>query len=365
MIEKTSGVRREYLTIQALRAIAALSVVVFHAMEAWRDRVDGAAIYWANGSAGVDIFFVISGFVMVVSSERLIGRADGWLEFLRRRFIRIIPLYWLITTIKLAGILVFPAEARHGPPVLDNIISSYLFLPSRDGLGNVSPVLPVGWTLNYEMLFYILFALALFVRVNVLKVIVPILGALSIVALFRTDDWPAVTDLANTLVFEFVFGVCLARWVLSGYQLERGWSWLLLALGGAAISTLPMGGRDLQVLAWGIPALAIVTAAVSLEGTLGRRLPQWLLFLGDASYSIYLVHFVLTTGLGIIAAKLHLHAPACEAAMVVLCLIGAGIVGGAVHWWIERPMTEWLKRFGARPATPELPAVRLADAAPE
>jgi exopolysaccharide production protein ExoZ len=365
MIEKAAAVSREYRTVQALRAIAALSVVVFHAIAAWRDRVDGTAFQWANGSAGVDIFFVISGFVMMVSSGRLVDQADGWREFLRRRFIRIIPLYWLITTAKLLGVFMLPGESRHGLPPLSNIISSYLFLPSRDGLGNVTPVLPVGWTLNFEMLFYWLFALALFTRTSVLRVTAPVLGALSVAALFWTPDWPAIGDLANPLVLEFVFGVCIARLLLGGYRLERRWAWLLLILGGTAIATVPMGGRVLQAVSWGIPAMMIVAGAVSLEASIGPRLPRWLLFLGDASYSIYLVHFVLTTGAGIVAAKLGFQGLGCEVGIVVFCLIGAAILGGAIHLLVEKPITERLKGVGARVPAPEPVTVRVADPAPE
>jgi exopolysaccharide production protein ExoZ len=84
-----------FLTIQALRAVAALLVVLLHAFETWGERVDPAApgVSWDNGAAGVDIFFVISGFVMVISSQRLVDRPGAWLTFLRHRVVRIVPLY--------------------------------------------------------------------------------------------------------------------------------------------------------------------------------------------------------------------------------------------------------------------------------
>jgi exopolysaccharide production protein ExoZ len=88
-----------FLTIQALRAVAALLVVLLHAFETWGERVDPAApgVNWDNGAAGVDIFFIISGFVMVISSRRLVDQAGAWLIFLRHRVVRIVPLYWLLT----------------------------------------------------------------------------------------------------------------------------------------------------------------------------------------------------------------------------------------------------------------------------
>jgi len=96
-----------FLTIQALRAVAALLVVPLHAFETWGERVDSVApgVKWDNGAAGVDIFFVISGFVMVISSRRLVDRADAWLIFLRHRVLRIVPLYWLLTTVKILAVV--------------------------------------------------------------------------------------------------------------------------------------------------------------------------------------------------------------------------------------------------------------------
>jgi exopolysaccharide production protein ExoZ len=96
-----------FLTIQALRAVAALLVVLLRAFETWGERVDPAApgVSWDNGAAGVDIFFISSGFVMVISSRRLADRRGGWLVFLRHRVVRIVPLYWLLTTAKILAVL--------------------------------------------------------------------------------------------------------------------------------------------------------------------------------------------------------------------------------------------------------------------
>ena len=88
-----------FLTIQALRAVAALMVVAYHAFDLWAVRItQSSGGYWTNGAAGVDIFFVISGFVMVVSSRKLVGQPGAALTFMRHRIVRIVPLYWLLTT---------------------------------------------------------------------------------------------------------------------------------------------------------------------------------------------------------------------------------------------------------------------------
>ena len=99
------------------------------------------------------------------------------------------------------------------------VAGSYLFLPVTDSAGHFRPVLPVGWTLTYEFLFYLFFAAALAIRVDVLCVVIPGLGLIAIAALIRTETWPAWTILFDTIVVEFVLGVMLAKWTLHGFRL--------------------------------------------------------------------------------------------------------------------------------------------------
>ncbi len=338
----TSG----FLTIQALRAIAALLVVVYHAFDMWEVRIKhGApAPMWTNGAAGVDIFFVISGFVMVVSSRRLLSQPRAWMTFMRHRIVRIAPLYWLLTTLKLALVLFFADLALRSNLDPDYVLRSYLFLPVVDSAGHFRPLLPVGWTLTYEFVFYLLFALALGLRVDVLRVIIPAFALFVGLALLRTEDWPPWTILFSTIVVEFLFGVALAKATLRGWALPPVVAAIAVLAGFALILIIPEGPENLRTLAWGVPALAIVAGAVSLETRIARALPRWLLALGDASYSIYLVHgFVLpAVGVGIIA--LHWTAPSAQVFTVVACLVVGSLAGWLVYVVVERPMLFWMKR---------------------
>jgi len=128
---------RNIHSIQVLRAIAAIGVVLVHAgidFNYWGH----ASINWhLRGAAGVDLFFVISGFVMVYISKPHFGQGDTWMTFILRRIIRIVPLYWLVTTF----------YAFSGGHPLHQIISSYLFIPDVEG---APPLLAQGWTLRYE-----------------------------------------------------------------------------------------------------------------------------------------------------------------------------------------------------------------------
>jgi peptidoglycan/LPS O-acetylase OafA/YrhL len=335
-----------FLGIQALRAAAALLVVLFHAFETWGERVDPTApgVNWSNGAAGVDIFFVISGFVMVISSRRFADRRGAWTIFLRHRILRIVPLYWLLTTVKVIAVVVLGDVVLRTILDFSFVAGSYLFLPVTDSAGHFRPVLPVGWTLTYEFLFYLLFAAALAMRVDALRIIVPGLGLFAIMALMRTESWPGWTVLFDTIVLEFVSGVMLARWTLQGFRLPAVIAGALLIGGFASILTLPMGSENLRVFSWGLPAFAIVAGAVSLEPVLERILPSWILMLGDASYSIYLSHGFILPMLGILAGK---FAPArlwTEGTTICVSLLLSSFAGWLVFILVESPMQRALRR---------------------
>jgi exopolysaccharide production protein ExoZ len=339
-----------YLTIQALRAIAALMVVVYHAFEMWALRIgpDASGASWTNGAAGVDIFFVISGFVMVMSSRRLLSQPRAWMTFMRHRIVRIVPLYWLLTTLKLALVFLFSGLALRSTLDLDFIVRSYLFLPVVDSAGHFRPLLPVGWTLTYEFLFYVLFAVALSMRVDVLRVLIPAFALFVILALLRTESWPAWTILFSTIVVEFLFGVALAKVTLRGWLLPPVLAASIMLAGAALILTIPQGPENLRTLAWGVPALAIVAGAVSLEARIAGALPQWLLALGDASYSIYLVHGFVVPAVGVGIIGLHWTGATTQVLTVAACLVAGSLAGWLAYILIERPILFWMKRHSAR-----------------
>src|SRR5262245_45669982 len=145
--------------IQMLRALAALAIVFYHAQyDAETLAARFGLAYQPSSlmpwSAGVDVFFVISGFIMVHTSRKLFATAEGSRVFLGRRIARIIPIYWLLTTLYAALALLAPAVLNNDAPSLGEIVKSYLFIPFARPNGQIHPVLLLGWTLNYEMFFY-------------------------------------------------------------------------------------------------------------------------------------------------------------------------------------------------------------------
>jgi exopolysaccharide production protein ExoZ len=163
----TKSSKSVFRGLQALRGIAAFLVVITHSGFYVSERLRPGFKYWTRGTSGVDLFFVLSGFVMIYSSVKLFSDPNGWRVFAERRIVRIVPVYWLATTVKLVALLAGSSYILHSQLSVLKEIASYLFLPTRNLDGEIRPLLGVGWTLNFEMFFYALFTFALRLRANV------------------------------------------------------------------------------------------------------------------------------------------------------------------------------------------------------
>jgi peptidoglycan/LPS O-acetylase OafA/YrhL len=332
----------QYEGIQALRFVAALLVVLTHATFYVSERlIDGYPV-WTAGASGVDVFFVISGFVMVVSSQSLMGRPDGASQFLLRRLSRIVPLYWVATSVKLAAVLAVPVAVLNAGLDPVHIVASYLFLPWWDGSGKLQPVLGVGWTLNFEMFFYAMFALAMALRVSPVKFVGVLFTALSVLAFFRQPDWPPFAFWLDTIVLEFVAGMVIAQLALRGVTMPPLAAAALLVAGFVLMfqdwgDGLPVQAR---ALVWGLPATAIVAAVVSLEPLLRSRVPKSAMRLGDASYALYLFHPLVAPIAPAVLAKAVLPIAWLSIGLSIAISVAVSL---AVYLWFERPTTDFLK----------------------
>lgn len=330
----------KFRTIQALRAIAALLVVLYHTLQMWGQRVDASApgVEWSNGAAGVDVFFVISGFVMAVSSGQLFHQEGGWLTFLRHRVVRIVPLYWLLTTLKLAAVTAAGAYALRSETDFSYVAASYLFLPVVDHAGHFRPLLPVGWTLTFEFLFYLIFASAIALRADTLRMLAATLTCIAAVALMRSETWPTWTLLLDTIVLEFLFGVALANALSTGWKLPTQVAAVAIISGFAVLMLFEPPGANLRFIVWGLPALAIVAGALSLEREISPSIPKTILRLGDASYSLYLSHGFVLPIIGVVIGLSGWSGVWAQFTMVVFCLAACSLVAFAVYFGVEKPM---------------------------
>ena len=333
-----------FLSLQYLRGIAALMVVAFHAAD-YAGRAAGAEpnALFAAGLSGVDLFFVISGFVMIVSTA---DRDVRPLAFLWKRLIRIAPLYWLLTLLLANVALLAPSLLSTTLYDGGHLLASLAFLPYRHPiLPATVPMLVPGWTLNYEMAFYLVFALSLLLptRWQVPAVVGVLLFAVSLRHLIPYSH--AGGFYTMPLILEFGAGMLIARAVATGIAIRPWLAGLVFALGWAALFSLA-GGDHWRSIASGAPAALIVVGAVFLER--GRRLPVLppLRWLGDASYSIYLTH-VLTLP---VLAKLWTAAglPA-SAWFIAVCLAAAVLVGTTVYHLVERPLLREMRHWRLGP----------------
>ncbi|MDP2258847.1 MAG: acyltransferase [Caulobacter sp.] len=320
---------RPWVSIQHLRAMAALSVALFHACQ-W-SRID-----FSIGAAGVDLFFVISGFVMWTVTA---GRDPTPLAFLRRRVIRVAPLYWLVTLALVAGALAFPQRFPEVEPRADHVLLSLAFIQHMNPDGQPFPVLPPGWTLNYEAVFYLVFASCLILPVR--RRIAALTMALLLLSIAGFAWPPGYVMLLNPMFLQFLAGVWLARLAQERLLPERAIGWLLLGLGLTLFLLLWLSAIDPDLwrpMIWGLPAVLVVAGAVSVESDGGWPAWRWLGLLGDASYSIYLTH---TLTIGALAMTIGAWNPP----LFVPLAMAVAILGGlASYLLIERPMLVRLRR---------------------
>jgi exopolysaccharide production protein ExoZ len=312
-----------FRSIQVLRAIAALSVVAFHLSPAG----------FTVGAAGVDIFFVISGFIM-----GSVGRRESPGAFLRKRAIRIVPLYWLVTLAMCGGALI-PGVFQNFRFDAASLARSLLFIPYVDPTGHVWPLVVSGWTLNDEVLFYALFAIGLLAGRPVLVSAAGLLALVVLGQVMRPHD--AVLAIWTTpLLLEFVAGLALAK----AGRLRGVWPGLaLLAAGsiGFGVFGVVMPVQHPRLLVWGLPAFAMVAGAVTIERSGRWPALRWAETIGDASYSLYLLHGIV---IDIVHKKLAAHTVTAAVATVM-----ASVAAAYISWiWFERPVGRWLGRWLGR-----------------
>ena len=345
---------KQFNGVQILRFLAAMLVVVMHITQAISIHITGRGPghYWADGSAGVDIFFVISGFVMAMSvrvpSSDGQARVDAAWTFIKRRLLRIAPLYWFYTLLKAVLLLALPGLATRSSVEPAHVAASLLFIPAMSPWGLIEPTLPVGWTLNFEMLFYGVFALAIALGAPRIRFCLLAFLLIFVTGRYIPDSVP-LAFYAQSIVFEFILGVCIAHVMLNYRTASPVFGALLIAVGAGLMFGIDWDPSTERFFSWGLGAAVLVAGAVWLEPwTIRARLASRLSFFGDASYSIYLSHtFVVPAGV-LALKKLGVQDPLVIVPAVSLAVIVAGCLS---YLWLERPMTVFFKRalFG----TPE------------
>ena len=291
---------KSIVSIQVLRALAALAVLTYHVPIELSSRLGLHDVVprFLIGAAGVDLFFVISGFIIVYASEMLFGRWDAPYVFFVRRLVRIVPLYWACTGLIVAYWMIARVDFNSIDISFGAIIGSFLFLPYPRPSGGMMPVIMLGWTVNHEMFFYAAFAGVIFLsrRRTVLTVITVFVAIVMAGQVFKPLP-PTITFWSDPIILEFCFGMLIAAAYREGMRLPRVAAIALILAGalGYLASGLWSGYAGSRVIEWGMPATAIVAGSVlsnelpsSGDSRKGARVPwrRILLTLSGASHRV-------------------------------------------------------------------------------
>lgn len=361
-----AAIPRRLDSIQLLRALAASMVVLLHAEVAVRTHAQrsGLPFDFFNAiplSAGVDLFFAVSGFIIVYASERLFGKPSAF-EFLKRRLLRIVPLYWLALGLRLIVLMLGAKVGAMVFPDATMILTSFLFIPyDCQGYGSdyPFPILDLGWSLNYEIFFYLLFACLISrQRQQAVAILCGLLAAAALLGWLFPPAYTAPRFWLRPLTLEFAAGAVVALAYRNRVELSGGYRialcitavmiWWLLPMSLLDSTSGPGSYSWARLICDGIPAICLLAAA-----TLGKpprvvsERPAWLIGLtnlGDSSYALYLLHpFILIVMQRLVKGRLmdaDLLWP-----LVIATVAFAIVAAQLVHKYIEKPLIQWLREL--------------------
>jgi peptidoglycan/LPS O-acetylase OafA/YrhL len=349
-------------SVQSARAIAALLVVLHHISLRFEQRVAGInflSIFDHFGFAGVDLFFVISGLIMVVTCHHHFGSGAAMLTFLWRRATRIYPLYWIFTIVQLAAILLIPSATGRAISA-QSIVASFLLLPQT-----VYPILAPGWTLVYELFFYLVFSLLFFIprRFSVHFLLAWGIVTIALYWMQTTEGLSSTTDLlqlpiyASPLTLEFLCGcfvgflykLQVTRFTLASLVIGTIWfagGWVLVESWTNASAEFGLT----RVMVFGIASTLILYGLVASEtSSVDNKISCWvanrgLIAIGDASYSLYLSHLLMINLFVIIWSRFSFQGWITQSLFETVVFLICIAFSIATYRAIERPMLDWLRR---------------------
>jgi exopolysaccharide production protein ExoZ len=293
------GQAQQLNSLQAVRGLAAILVLLHHTTNLAVQK-QGQQFFngiFAPGNMGVDLFFVLSGFIIYYIHHKDIGKKDKYKAFLSKRFIRIYPTYWIVALILLPLYFIIPSIGESYSRNPWYLIKSFLLFPQ-----SVHPIVGPGWTLTHEMFFYLIFSLLILIKPKYSKPIfiswLFISFCLFVSSFFFENSHYYLNFIFSSLNLEFAFGS------LSAFLILRYNSKFKFLLYFGLISVIISWSIKIftsvnihEVISWGIPSALIIIGCVSYELDKNVKIPKIIKYFGDASYSIYLIHgFALLAG---------------------------------------------------------------------
>lgn len=351
MSNEVASDRLRLNSVHAIRALAALLVAALHSFSREQLEPDAFLPHWLEfARIGTDMFFVMSGAVMVYSTTNRARGLGPAASFLYDRITRIYPVYWIATAATLAvwsvsGHKFMAHLIRHPEPW-----STILLVPN----GHI-PALLVAWTLSHLLLFYFLFSLTLLAPKKALPYIL-VIWVIAVLAM-RLAGWghesapPLMRFLSHQASFEFIAGVVMMRAAMNGVRLP---SLLLLCAGAAWLVGYVIGAGpnpdltifsngDTRLLEVGIPAILFAGAAIFYDVHHKRQLHPAVKFLADVSFGVYLMHIMALAFVGRIWSMIAIPGP-IDNILAFATMLGLSIFSGWVlHKYVEIPVREWTK----------------------
>lgn len=311
-------------TLQILRLIGAISIIIYH-----------SSFVGEHGYFAVEIFSILSGYILMYSTQSLHSKKG----FLRKRLLRIIPLYWGFTFLMYALLLFMPGLSLMSEATPESLIKSLFFIPFTSGKGYTVPLVSIGWTLNYEILFYIIFCIAMHIshkyRGVVTGIILVILVALGSFVNINSSIWNYYTD---SFILEFGFGI-LAFYIInwfSKHNFSLAMKRMLVLLSCICFIGMWLDiGVELSIVRCvriGIPALILFIAIVVVYKE--KTYSPMLVGLGNATYSIYLLEFFSTAVYKVLVP----YIPSVWNPIVFVVMIICTLIGGYILYkYVEIP----------------------------
>jgi peptidoglycan/LPS O-acetylase OafA/YrhL len=338
--------------LQAFRGLAALLIVLYHATGLAINKFNQSYLldFFIFGNSGVDFFFVLSGFMIFYAHIADIGNKNKFILFLKKRFIRIYPLYWLVTFIVLPVYFFVPSLGQGYERNIGVIIKSLLLYPQTANM----PIVSVGWTLTYEVFFYLLFSLLIVLKIRFWLPIIAIwiLGTIiSFIHNFVSGQNQAIYlfHIFSSYNLEFIGG-CIAALFVYKFKSKFSIKYLIglliasLALfinGKYFIPGLP---QEAHVIIYGIPSLLIIVTSALLEINKTINIPKIFTSLGEASYSIYLAHYACLSMLVKAALIGKLNAWISLNFLMSLIVLITIFLGCMFNFYIEKPLLTYLRQ---------------------
>ncbi|NEO43864.1 MAG: acyltransferase [Moorea sp. SIO4A3] len=340
--------------IQVFRGIAALLVVLVHGDLIFHQNLNRDFLFdiFAFGGSGVDFFFVLSGFIIFYVHQKDIQKPKKIKSFLAKRFIRIYPIYWIVLTGKIMASFLFSYSITYQRS-FGEIIKAFLLFPQDRELLS-SSFIGVSWTLTFELFFYILFSFLIWVKPKILIPSITVWILATLLSFFGFISFPednaTIQIVFNELNLQFILG-CLAAYLLSRHKINHG---LYLICVGCFLYTLSAINTNYglvnvsDVIGFGIPSTLLIIGSVSLELSKNVEVNPLLILLGNASYSIYLIHGfvmnnltrILVNNLGL---KIVIENSITLSIFAILNAVIAVAVGCFVYSYIEKPIISRLR----------------------